>query len=154
MNATLRMWKVRNGHFNYFHSSAFQLFQGYFFMVDCCLWFTDQKTWAFLPRKSWTKSINVAVVCDLPHFCADTALLSHSSSLSAQLLLHLLVFYKGAHSRIVHARTALKGTLDETAYCTLLQHCSSWLCIFTWPHALIRACTTHVSPPATKILLY
>lgn len=125
MNATLKMCKVRNDHFNYLHSSAFQLFQWYFFMVECCLGFTDQKTWAFLPGKSWTKSISVALVCDLPHFCADTVLLSHSSSLSAQLLLHLLVFYKGAHSRIVHDRIALKGTLDETAYCTLLQHCSS-----------------------------
>lgn len=106
---------------------VFQQFQWYF-LVDCCPGFTDQKTWALPSRKSWTKSISVAVVCVLPHFCADAVLLSHSSSLSAQLLLHLLVFYKGVHSRMVHARTALKGNLDETSYCTLLQHCSCWLC--------------------------
>lgn len=85
MNATLKMSKVRNNHFSYLHSSALQLFQWYFFMVDL--------------RKSWTKSTNVAIVCEMPHFCADTVLLNHSSSLSAQLLLHLLVFHSRAHSK-------------------------------------------------------
>lgn len=153
MNATLKVCQVRNNHLNYLYSSAFQLFQWYLFTVGCCLGFTEQKAWAFLARKSWTKSIRLAAVCVLPRFCADTVLLSHSSSLSAQLLLHLLVFYKGVHSRGVHSRTALKGKLDETSNCMLLQHYSSWLCAFTWPHAPIRTCTTHVSSCATKMLL-
>lgn len=34
MNATLKVSKVRNNDFNYLHSSALQLFQWYFFMVD------------------------------------------------------------------------------------------------------------------------